>query len=289
MKNYAQDVSAVVCSWNCAESIERCLKSLRDNNIGELILVDANSDDGTREIAKKYVDKLLTDPRKGLAMARNIGIAEATKKFVLNCGSDNIMPPNSINKMIYFKEKFGYSGVSAMTYLTADKKEYLSWAMNLYKKARFFPGERNVIGTPTLFETHLLKDNPYDNKLSDSDDGDLCQRLKALGHRFAIANVFCYEIGQENMKSVFSRWKRYGKSDWETYTKNSVNWSILRKFNSLTYPLRNELLIPFFRIPALTRFKMIPFLSLITYIRYYWWLGYYIKDMKLKQKGIRLL
>ena len=67
-----------------------------------------------------------------------------------------------------------------MTYLTADKKEYLSWAMNLYKKARFFPGKRNVIGTPTLFETHLLKDNPYDNKLSDSDDGDLCQRLKSL-------------------------------------------------------------------------------------------------------------
>ena len=53
MKNYAQDVSAVVCSWNCAESIERCLKSLRDNNIGELILVDANSDDGTRDIREE--------------------------------------------------------------------------------------------------------------------------------------------------------------------------------------------------------------------------------------------
>ena len=30
---------------------------------------------------KKYVDKLLTDPRKGSAMARNIGIAKSSEKI----------------------------------------------------------------------------------------------------------------------------------------------------------------------------------------------------------------
>ena len=105
----AADVSAVVCSWNAASSIDECLSSLKENRIGEIILVDADSDDGTREIAEKYADKILIDPREGLARARNIGITEASKKYVLNVGADNIMPVGSINKMLrYMQHRWGY-------------------------------------------------------------------------------------------------------------------------------------------------------------------------------------
>ncbi len=271
------DVSAVVCTWNCRTTIEACLKSLRDNQLGEIILVDANSDDGTRMIAEKYVDKILTDPREGLARARNIGIAEASKQFVINVGADNIMPPGSVVQMLIAMKKGNYSGVSAMTLMKNNRMNYITTAMNSYKKARYFPGERSVIGTPTLFQTELLKKNPYDNKMSWSDDGDLCTRLGQQGHKFAIANVIVYEIGSETIKSVFYRWKGYGKSDWETYTKNSRGWNTRRKWFSITYPLRNELIYPFVRIGGFHRFKMLTFLLLITCIRYYSWINHTIK------------
>ncbi|HME54286.1 MAG TPA: glycosyltransferase family 2 protein [Candidatus Lokiarchaeia archaeon] len=274
------DVSAIVCTWNCRNTIERCLKSLRDNNVGEVILVDASSNDGTREIASKYVDKVLTDPREGLARARNIGIAEAIKTYVVNVGADNIMPKGSIAKMLEYMKEGGYAGVSAMTFMMDTRMNYITNAMNYYKKARFFPGERAVIGTPTLFRTRLLQENPYDNKMSWSDDGDLCTRLGKEGNKFAIANVGVYEIGSETIKSVFYRWKGYGKSDWETYTKNSPGWNIRRKIFSITYPLRNELLYPFIKIPGANRFRVLPFISLITFIRYYNWIKFTLKSKK---------
>jgi glycosyltransferase involved in cell wall biosynthesis len=271
------DVSAIVCSWNCRSTIEQCLKSLRDNQVGEIILVDASSNDGTRELAKKLVDKILTDPREGLARARNIGIAEASKTFIINVGADNIMPRGSIAKMLQYLSKGNYAGVSAMTFMKSTTMNYITTAMNYYKKARYYPGERAVIGTPTLFYSKILKENPYDNRMSWSDDGDLCTRLARQGHKFAIADVAVYEIGSESIQSLFYRWKGYGKSDWETYSKNSPSWNLKRRFFSLTYPFRNELAYPVIKIRGLKRFYTLPFLILITFIRYNSWLRHSLK------------
>jgi len=268
------DISAVVCTWNSEDTIGPCLQSLRDNGVGEIILVDADSDDRTREIAKPLADKIVTDPRRGLAMARNTGIAEATKTYVINVGSDNIMPPGSLKTMLACMKTGGYSGVSAMTLLENADATYLSWAMNQYKIARYFPGERSVIGTPTLFPTRLLKEVPYDNSMSFSDDADLCTRLARGKHRFAISDAIAYESGREDMASVCARWKYYGQSDWEIYSKESPGWSWKRKLSSLTYPLRMELVKPFFGIPGKGRFKALPFLVLITAVRYRYWLYY---------------
>lgn len=270
----ALDVSAVVCSLNVEQSIGDCLKSLQENRVGEIILVDADSKDRTREIAKPYVDEILTDPRKGLAMARNIGIRRSKCRYVLNVGADNIMPPGSIEKMIRFMQEKGYSGVSALTEMHDPGMSYFSWAMNQYKRARYFPGERTVIGTPTLFEADLLKTFPYDDKMSWSDDADLCDRLSKQGHKFAIADVTVNELGSESLKSIRYRWKGYGRSDWEIFRKWSPQWSLGRRLWSLTHPWRNEFWAPLWRIPGGARLKALPFLALITGIRYGYWIKF---------------
>ena len=56
-------------------------------------------------------------------------------------------------------EQNNFAGVSAQTFIKSKKMNYLSKCLNLYKKARYYPGERNVIGTPSLFKTSLLKKN----------------------------------------------------------------------------------------------------------------------------------
>lgn len=275
-----ESVSAVVCTYNSAKSIRNCLTSLRENGVREIIVVDASSDDGTREIAKELADKVLTDPRIGLAEARNIGIKECTLKNVINVGADNIMPPESIRIMLDTKLKMKWAGVSAVTIMQDPKVNYISWAMNLYKRARFYPGERNVIGTPSLFDVELLKCKPYDPKMSWSDDGELCNRLGKEGHKFGIADVEVFEFGSESFYSVNYRWKGYGKSDWETYNKFSTDWGIKRKIYSILYPLKNELILPLFRINGFAKIGALPFLIVITYIRYKSWFCYAISSKR---------
>lgn len=271
------DITVVICSWNTASTIKDCLESLIENGLSEIILVDANSNDGTRDIAKPFVKRILTDPRMGLATARNIGIAEVTTKFTLNWGADNVLPPNTLRIMLKDLIFNNYGGVSCITLIKNQNNRYLPWVMNLYKISRFYPGIRNVIGTPTLFETKLLQLNPYDRTMSWSDDGDLCDRLSLQGYKFFISNTYVYEIGSDNFHMVLYRWKNYGKSDYETYTKNHLHWTFKRKVLSLTYPFRNELFLPFIKISGLKRFCVLPFLICITTIRYLSWAYFFIK------------
>ena len=91
------DVSAVVCTMNSIASIEPCLQSLKDAGVGEIIVVDASSTDGTRAIADQLADTVLTDPGTGLGNARNVGIAQTSKPLILNMGSDNVLPPDQLD------------------------------------------------------------------------------------------------------------------------------------------------------------------------------------------------
>jgi len=62
------DTSVIICTKNCEDTIEKVIISVMKNNPLEIIVVDANSTDKTRYIAKKYATKILTDPGKGLQL-----------------------------------------------------------------------------------------------------------------------------------------------------------------------------------------------------------------------------
>ena len=270
-----KNVTAVVCSWNAIRSIEKCLKSLTANGIN-IIVVDADSTDGSKEIAYQYANEVITDPKKGLAVARNLGIEKVQTKYVLNWGVDNILPEGQLKIMIDCLEHNKFGGVSAQTFVKSEKMNYLSGSLNLYKKARYFPGERDTIGTPTLFLTSLLKENQYDRKMSHSDDGDICTRLAKKNYKFAISNAFVYEYGCENLSTICQRWRNYGKSDSEIFSKYSQDWSLNRKVKSILYPLNNEFLLPLKKSKIHNKVKLLPFLALITFIRYIFWIKFSI-------------
>lgn len=270
-----KNVTAVVCSWNAIQSIEKCLQSLLDNNI-KIIVVDANSNDGSREVAVKYAHKVITDPRKGLGMARNLGIENVTTQYVLNWGADNILPKGQLELMLNCLEKNNFGGVSAQTFIICDKMNYFSKSLNLYKKTRYFPGQRTVIGTPTLFETKVLQKHKFDNAMTHSDDADLCTRLAEKGFNFAISDAYVYEIGYESISSIKERWERYGKSDFEIYSKYSKNWSLKRKIRSILHPLINEFILPLSKLAFINIIKILPFLTFITLLRYFFWIKFLI-------------
>src|SRR3989338_6063469 len=94
MKKNKPQISVVIPAYNEALYIEPCLKSLENHTLNrnkyEIIVVDGNSTDKTREIARKYADFVLTETEKSVGKARNRGCKKASleKTLLQSMGQD---------------------------------------------------------------------------------------------------------------------------------------------------------------------------------------------------------
>jgi len=88
-------VSIVTAVFNCANTIEDCIKSVvgQTHKNREHIIIDGGSRDGTLEVINKYRDKItkvVSEPDRGIYDAMNKGIRLATGNIVGILNSDDI-------------------------------------------------------------------------------------------------------------------------------------------------------------------------------------------------------
>ena len=94
-------ISLITVSYNSVATIENTILSVASQtypNI-EYIIVDGNSNDGTRDIIKKQEDKItkwISEPDQGLYDAMNKGIAMATGELVGILNSDDTFYSDTI-------------------------------------------------------------------------------------------------------------------------------------------------------------------------------------------------
>lgn len=100
-------ISIVVATFNAQKTIEKCLKSIQNQNYPEdkidIIIVDGSSKDKTVEIAKKFTKKIIIiEPDKQNAeYNKAIGVSNAFGEMLLMLDHDNILPHrNWLLKMV---------------------------------------------------------------------------------------------------------------------------------------------------------------------------------------------
>lgn len=92
-------LSIVIPAYNEEKYIEKCLRALdeqRDSNT-EIIVVDNASTDNTAEIASCYADKVVREPSKGVAIARQRGLMEASGDIVAFTDADTLVGENWVS------------------------------------------------------------------------------------------------------------------------------------------------------------------------------------------------
>jgi O-antigen biosynthesis protein len=90
-------VSVVVCSYNAERTMAPCLASLEKLNYPdyEVIVVNDGSTDRTLEIAQSFsYCRIISQPNKGLSVARNVGAEAATGEIVAYTDSDCVADPD---------------------------------------------------------------------------------------------------------------------------------------------------------------------------------------------------
>lgn len=80
-------ISACIISYNEEKKIEDCLKSL-DGIVDEIIVVDSLSTDKTKEIAKKYTDKIFDQKFLGHVEQKNLAVEKASFDWILSLDCD---------------------------------------------------------------------------------------------------------------------------------------------------------------------------------------------------------
>jgi glycosyltransferase involved in cell wall biosynthesis len=94
------DISIIIPTLNGVGRIEKCLKSIFDQDYPrkkyEIIVVDDESDDGTIEICRSYgVDKVLISGFRDIEMSKALGIRKSIGKYILFIDDDNRLVESS--------------------------------------------------------------------------------------------------------------------------------------------------------------------------------------------------
>jgi glycosyltransferase involved in cell wall biosynthesis len=93
-------VSVVIPALNEEAGIEECLLSIKAQEIpSEIIVIDNGSIDRTPEIARKYCDKILVEPKMNLAQMRALGVEESTGEIIVTTDADCVAPAQWLTEL----------------------------------------------------------------------------------------------------------------------------------------------------------------------------------------------
>ncbi len=99
-------VSVAIPAYNEEGYIGKTLRSLRAQTVPcEIVVCDNNSTDGTARVANKYADKVVHEPRRGIAHSFNAACRAASGDLVAMTGADCLVPPDWIERFLpYFDD-----------------------------------------------------------------------------------------------------------------------------------------------------------------------------------------
>lgn len=100
-------ISIVIPARNEEENIERLIESIQNNEFEdfEIIVVDGDSEDRTREIAREYGADVIEGLGKGLAAAQNLGWRNASGEIVWFIDADCELESDSLRQAAEFFEE----------------------------------------------------------------------------------------------------------------------------------------------------------------------------------------
>lgn len=164
-KKHLLQLSIIIINYNVKYFVEQCLYAVTNaikNITAEVIVVDNNSTDGSKEFFKGKFEQahfIFNDTNVGFSKANNIALKQTTGKYVLFLNPDTIVPADCFEKCLAFfetKKDIGALGVrmidGAGNYLKESKRGFPSPFTSLFKIC----GLTNIFPTSKIFARYYL-------------------------------------------------------------------------------------------------------------------------------------
>ena len=151
-------VSIVTISYNQGKYIEETINSvLTQNGVDiEYIVVDAGSKDNSRDIIKKYenrIDKIIFETDEGPADGLNKGFKYATGDILGYLNADDILMPGTLKEVVeYLKRNRNVDVVSGHCYIVDENGKKLLKKFSNQISNKLFSIKRYTIGYSILVQ-----------------------------------------------------------------------------------------------------------------------------------------
>ncbi|MBW2466574.1 MAG: glycosyltransferase [Deltaproteobacteria bacterium] len=109
------DYSVIIPAYNEENLLPATLSSLQQamesvSLKGEIVVVDNNSTDKTKLVAQQYGARVIFEPHRQIAKARNSGARAAKSDFLVFLDADTIVPPQLLQNAISLLSRKGFCG-----------------------------------------------------------------------------------------------------------------------------------------------------------------------------------
>lgn len=172
------NISVIVTTKNEERNIVRCLESIRHQTYKEkeILVIDNNSTDKTKELAQKYTNKVYNKGPERSAQ-RNFGIAKSTGSLILILDADMELTAGLLQECVNTIKKKNDALIIPEKFIA---KGYWSKCKALEKSAY---GGTDEAQAARFFKKSVLQDlGGYDEKLTGPEDIDLHKRVVRAGY-----------------------------------------------------------------------------------------------------------
>ncbi len=202
-------VSIIVPTHNSADFLSACLSSIKNQTYQhiELIVVDRDSTDATKDIARRFTSHVYNHGPERSAQ-RNFGVDKATGEYVAIIDSDMELTPKVIEACIdIFASVPGYKGII----IPEESFGQGFWAKCKALERSFYVGN-DAIEAVRFFPRSIYQElGGYDTQLVAGEDWDLSARLRRLGPTARIHQFIRHNEGHLSIKRTLSKKYYYAK------------------------------------------------------------------------------
>ena len=217
-------ISVCIPTYNCAETIERCLESVSNQSVKpyEVLIVDGYSKDDTLEKVRKYPKVRVVGFAKGIGKARKILAEHATEDIIAWVDADVVIPSNWLELHLKIhsenKEIMILSGKSPVR--TISPKENVS-NVSCETKSVHKGGSLTQMACTMKKEVFSLVN--YDERFRVGEEWDfmVSAHLKGIQH-FYCDGLFAFHIRRRVARKFRVRYIIYGGNDIFFSSKNTV-------------------------------------------------------------------
>jgi len=181
-------ISVIIPSYNEEANIARCLLSLQNQTIPreeyEIIVVDGNSKDRTREIAGSYADIVFIQTSNKVGGARNDGVLRSRGGIIVTTDADCVLPADWLENI---KSEFSKQPIVQL-YGPVDpieegiKNRISLFFANTFARIGYYSGALYyTLGCNTAFDREtFIKAGMY-RTVDAGDDLEIARRMRKLG------------------------------------------------------------------------------------------------------------